>query len=68
MKLRQENGWTFGTDGYDGRFGGAYPDGRVNLHYWGGECGAVLASRKMKFSTYRKAVRALRHHLMGYTV
>lgn len=66
--MRKENDpdydrdWTYGTAGVYGRFGGAHPDGRLNLYSW--EDG--LVTRTIKCSTYRKAVRRLRRHLAGY--
>lgn len=61
---------TFGTQGKDGRFGGAYPDGRANLCSWvdKGEGGQELINRNVKCRSYRRAVRVLRWHLMGYGV
>ena len=54
--------WTYGTGGRQGRFGGAHPGGLLNLFSWEAE----LVTRRIKCSTYRKAVRRLRQHLAGY--
>lgn len=54
--------WTYGTGGRQGRFGGAHPDGLLTLYSWEAE----LVTRRIKYSTYRKAVRRLRQHLAGY--
>lgn len=61
--------WTFG-DGVQGRFGGAYPDGTAGLHYWidKGEAGQILMRKVVKCRSYRRAVRVLRWHLLGYGV
>jgi hypothetical protein len=56
---------TFGSGGAGGRFGGARPCGIVRLYSWeGGE----LITRRIKCRSYRRAVRVLRWHLMGYKV
>lgn len=54
--------WTYGTGGRQGRFGGAHPDGLLNLYSWTDG----LVTLCVKCSTYRKAVRRLRQHLAGY--
>jgi hypothetical protein len=56
--------WTFGSS-IISRFGGAYPDGEVNLSEW---CDDVLTRRVIKCRSYRRAVRVLRWHIMGYKV
>lgn len=61
--------WTYGTGGVGGRFGGAYPTGTVHLHQWDTvHDSSVLVTRKVKCRSYRRAVRVLRWHLMGYKV
>lgn len=61
--------WTYGTGGKDGRFAGAYPSGTANLHEWQRvHDSEVLVTRKIKCRSYRRAVRVLRWHLMGYKV
>jgi hypothetical protein len=56
---------TFGSGGVDGRFGGALPTGWVNLYSW---VGTELITRRIRCRSYRRAVRLLRWHLMGYKV
>lgn len=58
--------WTFGTEGHNGNFAGAYPDGTVNLHGWSAD--NDIQTRKVKCRSYRRAIRLLRWHLMGYNV
>ena len=70
QQLRDEDSpgtYTFGTGGANpkGRFGGAHPNGSVNLHYW---VGSELVSAHRKCSTYRKAQRKLLQWLKGYNV
>lgn len=58
--------WTFGSSSGPGsRFGGAHLDGTVGLHDY--TPGAVRY-RIVKCRSYRRAVRVLRWHLMGYKV
>lgn len=62
--------WTFGS-GPAGIFGGAYPDGEACLSYFEDcpESGKPTLRRKIiKCRSYRRAVRVLRWHLMGYKV
>jgi hypothetical protein len=62
--------WTFGS-GAGGSFGAAYPDGEAALNYWEDcpETGKPVPRRKLiKCRSYRRAVRVLRWHLMGYKV
>lgn len=54
---------TFGSQGVIGaRFGQAYPSGKVVLF------DHRLVARHIKCRSYRRAVRVLRWHLMGYNV
>lgn len=57
------------------RFGGAYRNGQVQLHYWRTTVGGPMDGRqklvslpKIKCATYRKAQRKLRQWLKGYSV
>lgn len=59
--------WTFGTDGVNGRFGGAHPSGHAHLHTWVDEGnGEELRRKVIKCRSYRRAVRVLRLHLQGH--
>lgn len=60
--------WTYGTDDNGVRYGGAYPAGHVNLHEWCPVQKVYLPVRTIKCRSYRRAVRVLRWHLMGYKV
>lgn len=58
--------FTFGTDGVDGRFGGAHAcngRGEVNLHYWRGP---EVMCRTVRCRNHRAAVRVLRRWLEGH--
>lgn len=60
--------WTYGTDSAVLRYGSAYPSGTVNLHEWNSGRGEYKPVRTIKCRSYRRAVRVLRWHLMGYKV
>jgi hypothetical protein len=60
--------WTYGN-GVKGRFGGAYRSGTAGLHHWEQDGDKqILVRRVIKCRSYRRAVRVLRWHLMGYKV